>query len=456
MLCRSTLTGRPATAVALARWALLAAVALAPGALRAATCDLADPPAPRFGREADVILCGDDLPAAITVDGLEAAGIRQVFLAPLGQCNWNDRRRGFHLVLETPATARSLQLVVRDVATGKAACDLVTPLAPPRERGDPAWVGTMPEDTVKIVDVKGIRTRYFERGAGPSLVLVHGGQSGGYNNHARKWESVFVALSKTFRTIALDRLGQGGTDHLPAEDYPNYYARDPVHLRNFIEALGLTDVTLVGHSQGGWPVMRVALDRPDLVTCLVNIGSVLVPDDGKVMREAVAFTSYVDGPVHPATGPTFYTARRGLYLRMSSGNNITNPNVERVLEQYQMKRIQASRQIRESIRLNPAHPSFIALRQQAYADIAAGRLKSPSLSIWGEHDLESPTALGLQFHQMLVDNGVADTLVLVPGSGHSPHVEFPEDFVRTVTDYCGPAAQHAGGTRAMKSAGMAE
>lgn len=431
------------SSVTILRRALAVLLLTAAGGAWAATCDLADP-APRFGREVDIILCGDDLPAAIALDGLASAGIRQVYMAPLGQCNWNDRRRGFHLVLETPAEARELQLVVRDAATGKPACELAASLAPPREVTTPAWVGSMPEDTVKVVDVKGIRTRYFERGDGPPLVLVHGGQAGGYNNHARKWESVFVALSATFRTISLDRLGQGGTDHLPPEQYPDYYALDPVHLRNFIETLGLDDVTLVGHSQGGWPVMRVALDRPDLVSCLVNVGSVLVPDDGKLMREAVAFTMYVDGPVHPATGPTFYSARRGLYLRMTSGNNITPANVERVLEQYQMKKIQSTRQIRQKIRLNPAHPSFIALRQQAYADIAAGGLKAPSLSIWGDHDLESPTGLGLLFHQMLLDAGVADRLVLVPGSGHSPHVEFPDDFVRTVTAYCGPGARSGG------------
>ncbi|MBM4197349.1 MAG: hypothetical protein FJ197_09700 [Gammaproteobacteria bacterium] len=44
---------------------------------------------------------------------------------------------------------------------------------------------------------------------------------------------------------------------------------------------------------------------------------------------------------------------------------------------------------------------------------------------------------------MLIDAGVAGRLVLVPGSGHSPHVEFPDDFVRTVTDYCGPGARRA-------------
>ena len=393
----------------------------------------------RAGYDSDLVLCGDDLPASITLVGLDKAGIEQLYMQPLKQCNWNDKRAGFHLVLKARAAAHGLAIPVADSATGKVACDVTTDILPARPAvPEPSWLGSMPEASVKIVDVKGIRTRYFERGDGPPLVLVHGGQSGGYNNHARKWESVFPGLSKTFRVIALDRLGQGGTDNLKPEDYPNYYALDAVHLENFIEALGLTGVTLVGHSQGGWPVMRVALNRPDLVHCLVNVGSVLVPDDGKRMLEALAFVQYVDGPVHPETGPTFYSARRALGLRLVSGNNITAANIQRVLDQYQSAKIQEARKIRQSIRLNPAHPSFIALKKQAYDDIAAGQLKVRTLDIWGDKDLESPYPLGLQFHQMLLDNGVQAKLAIVEGSGHSPHVEFPEVFTQIVVDYCGP------------------
>lgn len=393
----------------------------------------------RANHDSDLVICGDDLPSDITLVGIGKLGIQQLYKMPLRQCNWNDERAGFHLVLKASTEARGMTIPVADSATGRIACDLTTDVLPSRAAApEPAWSDSMPEASVKIVDVEGIRTRYFESGDGPPLVLVHGGQSGGYNNHARKWESVFSGLAMTFRVIALDRLGQGGTDNLPPEDYPDYYALDAVHLENFIEALDLTGVTLVGHSQGGWPVMRVALDRPDLVSCLVNVGSVLVPDDGKLMREALAFVTYVDGTVHPETGPTFYSARRALALRMASDSNITAANVQRVLDQYQSAKIQEVRKIRQSMQLHPYHPSFIALKKQAYDDIAAGKLKVRSMSMWGDKDIQSPFGLGLQFHQMLVDHGVQDRLATVEGAGHSPHVEFPELFTRIVVDYCGP------------------
>ncbi len=156
------------------------------------------------------------------------------------------------------------------------------------------------------------------------------------------------------------------------------------------------------------------------------------------MNNAMAFVQYVDGPVHPATGPTWYSARRGLALRLTSGNNIADSAVQKVLDQYQSRKIQEVRKVRNTMRLNPAHPSFIALKEKAYADIAAGQLTMRTLSIWGDRDLESPAGLGFPFHQKLIDGGVADaTLVFVPGSGHSPHTEFPAAFASIVAEHCG-------------------
>ena len=132
-----------------------------------------------------------------------------------------------------------------------------------------------------------------------------------------------------------------------------------------------------------------------------------------------------------------YSVRRALELRAVSGNNVMLADAQRILDNYQREKIQEMRSIRESIRLNPGHPSFIALRKQAYADIAAGQLKVPSLSIWGSEDLESPHGLAQPWHDMLVSHGVQDKLVFVEASGHEPDQEFPEIFTQTVVDYCG-------------------
>ena len=38
----------------------------------------------------------------------------------------------------------------------------------------------------KYIDVDGIKTRYFEKGSGPLLVLFHGGHFGGLGSDRRK------------------------------------------------------------------------------------------------------------------------------------------------------------------------------------------------------------------------------------------------------------------------------
>ncbi|MDP6695794.1 MAG: alpha/beta hydrolase, partial [Gammaproteobacteria bacterium] len=401
----------------------------------------------RADYDSDLIICGEDLPADIELDGLKKSGIQLVYKQALKECNWDDERPGFHLVLNSPSPARGVPVTVADTRTGTKACTLELDFMPARTDQTPSWANAMPEDSVKMIDVDGISTRYFEMGDGPPLVLVHGGQTGGFNNHARKWKQNFPGLAEHFRVIALDRLGQGGTDNLKrTEDYSNYYTLDAIHLRGFIEALGLEDVTLVGHSQGGWPVTRVALDRPDLVHCLVNVGTVMVPDDGKLMLDALNFVMYVAGPVHPAGGPTFYSSRRALLLRFPTGNNVTDELAQQVVNQHASPKIREAMKGMASLppypghptlRLNPAHPIFTALRDKAHDEITEGDLKALSLVIFGEKDPQVPVGLGRMFNEILESSGVQTQMVVVKDAGHSPHAEFPDDFNKIVTRYCG-------------------
>jgi 2-hydroxy-6-oxo-6-(2'-carboxyphenyl)-hexa-2,4-dienoate hydrolase len=66
----------------------------------------------------------------------------------------------------------------------------------------------------KYIDVNGIRTRYLEAGDGEPLVLFHGGNMGSANlaECAEDWELNMPGLSRHFRVIAVDKLGQGFTD----------------------------------------------------------------------------------------------------------------------------------------------------------------------------------------------------------------------------------------------------
>ncbi|WP_287266437.1 alpha/beta fold hydrolase [Mesorhizobium sp.] len=75
-------------------------------------------------------------------------------------------------------------------------------------------------------------------------------------------------LSDQFRVIAVDQLHFGGTDYPSDGKYINQLGRVD-HDIGFIDALGLKQITLVGHSEGAFVAARVAISRPDLVSKLV-------------------------------------------------------------------------------------------------------------------------------------------------------------------------------------------
>jgi pimeloyl-ACP methyl ester carboxylesterase len=110
------------------------------------------------------------------------------------------------------------------------------------------------------VRVGDVTLAYDVRGDGPPLVLVHG-----LGERASSWDTVRDALAARFTTYAVDVRGHG------ASDWPGVYGHDVIEpdLCGWLDALGLRDVVLVGHSMGGSVAFRVAAHRPDLVGRLV-------------------------------------------------------------------------------------------------------------------------------------------------------------------------------------------
>ena len=97
----------------------------------------------------------------------------------------------------------------------------------------------------RTVKVQAGEIRYFERGDGPVIVFTHG-----WLANANLWRKVVARLSEAHRCIVLDLpLGAHGTPVDPGADLspPGCGAL----IMDVIEALGLSDVTLVGNDSGG-------------------------------------------------------------------------------------------------------------------------------------------------------------------------------------------------------------
>lgn len=134
----------------------------------------------------------------------------------------------------------------------------------------------------RFVDVGGVRTRYFDKGEGETVVLVHGGNFGstGCADAADDWGLNFDGMSKWCRVIAFDKLGQGYTDNPRTDDDYTMHAVVQ-HAFQTLRTLGVENAHLVGHSRGGYLTCRLTVEHPELVkTCTIVNSNTCAPGTG--------------------------------------------------------------------------------------------------------------------------------------------------------------------------------
>lgn len=345
------------------------------------------------------------------------------------RCSRNRLQMPVQAFNERPQPARVILPAVR-LADGSTTEAVAFPVAPA-----PAWQSAMSEADAKYVDVGGVRTRYFDKGRGEALLLVHGGQPSSMDGTAWDWQQNFDELAKHFHVYALDRIGQGYTDH-PADlnAYKDYYPLVVRHVQGFMDAVGIRRAHLVGHSQGSWPVTRIALDHPDRVASLTLVdGTMVAPSrDG---GSAIKFYLYLTQDLHPKAGETLESVRRGMEFFSYTGNNLTDQRVTRLLAMTRQAKYPVGQDVFAKSGMSPAHPAFRALKKQIVSELEAGKLEVPVLVVWGGKDPEGSLPSGLElFHNVSQGNRRA-RLHVFGDSGHLSFIEHPAEFNRLLTDF---------------------
>lgn len=105
-------------------------------------------------------------------------------------------------------------------------------------------------------------------GAGPAVVMLHGGGPGasGVSNYSRNID----ALAQSYRVIVPDMPGYGrSAKHVDHSD-PFGYLADTI--RGLLDELGIATAHLIGNSYGGAAALRLALDTPQRAGKLVLMG----------------------------------------------------------------------------------------------------------------------------------------------------------------------------------------
>jgi len=105
------------------------------------------------------------------------------------------------------------------------------------------------------------RIAYVEQGKGPAIVFICGVPLNGFH-----WRHVMAGMSDMRRCIALDLMGLGYTEISTSQDVS--FTAQAEMLLQFIDALGLKKIDLVGNDSGGAISQIFAAKHPERVRSL--------------------------------------------------------------------------------------------------------------------------------------------------------------------------------------------
>lgn len=281
----------------------------------------------------------------------------------------------------------------------------------------------MPMTDPKFIDADGIKTRYFEQGNGEPLVLWHGSHFGTQDacDSALDWELNFDALSEWFRVIAVDKLGQGHTDN-PKTDAD--YTPDAVveHAHGFLKAMKLQNVHVGGHSRGGYVATRLTLLHPEIVkSCIIIDSGSLAP--GPSTTELVM-----------ADRPTPYLSResqRWVVEHYSYGSDhITEGWIDAAVEIAQSSKYQESvrKMNDQGLKDKLFMPQLTLDKEECLQWMLQGRLKTPTLVVWGYNDPTAQFKRGQALFEFVANSTENAQMHVINKAGHFCYREHPEQF----------------------------
>ena len=262
-----------------------------------------------------------------------------------------------------------------------------------------------------------VRVYYREAGTGRPIVILHGGW--GYEIYP--FDRQLAALAADHRIVIPDRSGYGRSERIARQE-TDFHHRAAEETWSVIDALGLEQPTLWGHSDGAIIALLMGLSAPDRLN--------------QVIVEATHF--FRNKP-----------SSREFFETMIGDPNGLGPRVSTILERDHGPRW------RDQIRMNGDAWLRIAADPSApTADLYGGRLgefRAPILVIHGARDPRTEPG-EIEALRAALDrrDGGSSRFVVLPDGEHSPHSEraTADEVTRIALEFLKRPAAHIVGSDA--------
>jgi 4,5:9,10-diseco-3-hydroxy-5,9,17-trioxoandrosta-1(10),2-diene-4-oate hydrolase len=273
----------------------------------------------------------------------------------------------------------------------------------------------------RTVTVAGKPIFVAEAGAGPAVVMLHGGGPGasGVSNYSRNID----ALAQHLRVIVPDMPGYGRSTKDVDQSDPFGYLADMI--RGLLDELGVETAHLIGNSYGGAAALRLALDSPHRVGKLVLMGpggigtTRALPTDG-----LKSLLSYYGGD-----GPSREKLERFIrtYL-VYDGASVPDELIDLRYRASIDPEVVANPPLRRPS--GPMAPRTL-WRMDLTRDSRLKHLPTPTLVLWGRDDKVNRPAGG----PMLLNMMPNAELLMTSHTGHWMQFERAELFNDIVTEF---------------------
>ncbi len=248
----------------------------------------------------------------------------------------------------------------------------------------------------------------LENPGAPVLVILHG-----LLGSSRNWTTIGRALQARFDVHALDLRNHGSSPHSEAMRWAEMLS----DLKAYLDANGIEQIKLMGHSLGGKVAMRFACEYPEIVQKLVIVD--------------IAAKPYP--PYHDAE----FRAMKRIAVGELSSRKEAEQLLEPMIENWAMRQFLLTNLVRDDatgafkwqINLEGLHASLPHIRQNAL--LPTDRYNGPTLLIrGGKSDFIDDSDAQEMCHWFSHLREVT-----VPNAGHNVHVEDRKGFLTAIEEW---------------------